>query len=82
MFDNSLAALLVSVGPLIKGETQSEDLRLITYKKYSAEGYHASRFTAYLKGDLARNAVLRLGEVMVLGIKYDKEGRKIITLKN
>ena len=75
----TILATLVSVGPLIKGDTnQSQDRRLISYDRILEDGKYYDRSSVYFTGENARYADLKFGYRMELTYFAKNDGSKVM----
>ncbi len=75
----TLLVTLVSVGPLIKGDTEKIlDRRLVSYDRVLPDGKVYDRSSVYFTGENALYANLRFGHLMELTYYSMSDGSKIM----
>lgn len=75
----TILVTLVSVGPLIKGDTnQSHDRRLVSYDRVLPDGRIYDRSSVYFTGESAHHANLRFGHLMELSYYSKSDGSKVM----
>lgn len=75
----TILVTLVSVGPLIKGDTnQSHDRRLVSYDRVLPNGETYDRSSVYFIGESAHTAYLRFGQHMELTYFAKSDGSKVM----